>query len=37
MAKFDGSSIPNTLGQIEIQSRKENSKKDRESVQSSIQ
>jgi hypothetical protein len=37
MAEFDGSAIPDTLGQIEIEKRKENSKKSRESVQSAIQ
>ena len=37
MAKFDGSVILDTLGQIEIERSKEISKKNRESVQSAIQ
>ena len=36
MSKFDGSVIPDTLGKIEIERRKENSKKNRECVQSAI-
>jgi hypothetical protein len=37
MDEFDGSAILDTLGQIEIERSKENSKKNRESVQSAIQ
>jgi hypothetical protein len=37
MAKFDGSSIPDTLGKIKIERIKENSKKNREIVQRVIQ
>ena len=36
MDKFDGSSIPDTLGKIKIERIKENSKKNRECVQSAI-
>ena len=32
MVEFDGSVIPDTLGKIETEKRKENSKKSRESV-----
>jgi hypothetical protein len=37
MAEFNSSVIPDTLGQIEIERSKENSKKNRERVQSAIQ
>jgi hypothetical protein len=37
MVEFDGSVISDTLGQIQIEKRKENSKKSRESVESVIQ